>query len=135
MKSERIGFIGLGIMGSLMAQNLIDAGFKLTVFNRSRPRMERLVSAGAAPSTSPREVAEKSDVVITMVTDSEAVKEVVLGKGGVVEGAHAGLVLIDMSTISPSVTRSLSSALSSKGVTMLDAPVSGGDKGAKEMDT
>ena len=132
MKNPRIGFIGLGIMGRPMAQNLLKAGFQLTVYNRTKSPAELLVQSGATSASSPKEVAERSDLVITMVTDSEAVKEVVLGRGGVAEGAHDGLVLVDMSTISPSVTRSVSAALSAKGVRMLDAPVSGGDSGARE---
>jgi 3-hydroxyisobutyrate dehydrogenase len=132
MKNPRIGFIGLGIMGSSMARNLLKAGFQLTVYNRSRPPLDLLVSAGAKSAPSPKAVAERSDLVITMVTDSEAVEEVVMGPGGVVEGAHEGLVLIDMSTISPSVTRSVSASLAARGVSMLDAPVSGGDTGARE---
>jgi 3-hydroxyisobutyrate dehydrogenase len=132
MKNTRIGFIGLGIMGRPMAHNLLKGGFPVTVYNRSKPPVESLVTAGATAASSPKSVAERSDVVITMVTDSEAVSEVVLGKGGVIEGAHEGLVVIDMSTISPSVTRNLSATLAVKGVRMLDAPVSGGDSGAKE---
>ncbi len=132
MKNPRIGFIGLGIMGRPMAQNLLKAGFELTVYNRSKPPVDLLVSAGAAAAASPKTVAERSDVVITMVTDSEAVNDVVFGQGGVIEGARDGLVLIDMSTISPSVTRSVSASLAERGVSMLDAPVSGGDTGARE---
>jgi 2-hydroxy-3-oxopropionate reductase len=132
MKDPRIGFIGLGIMGRPMARNLLKSGFDLTVCNRSKPGVEELVSAGASSSPSPKATAERVDVVITMLTDSEAVNEVVLGRGGVAEGAHEGLVLIDMSTISPSVTRSVSASLAAKGVRMLDAPVSGGDTGARE---
>jgi 3-hydroxyisobutyrate dehydrogenase len=132
MKNPRIGFIGLGIMGKPMAQNLLKAGFQLTVYNRTQAPVALLVLAGAASAQSPKAVAERSDVVITMVTDSEAVNAVVLGEGGVIEGAHDGLVLIDMSTISPSVTRSISASLAGKGVSMLDAPVSGGDTGARE---
>jgi len=132
MKNPRIGFIGLGIMGRPMAQNLLKAGFQVTVYNRTGPAVELLVSSGASRAASPKAVAERSDLVITMVTDSEAVKEVVLGPGGVIEGAHGGLVLVDMSTISPSVTRSVSASLAAKGVRMLDAPVSGGDAGARE---
>jgi 3-hydroxyisobutyrate dehydrogenase len=130
--NPRIGFIGLGIMGSPMAQNLLKAGFQLTVYNRSRPPVDLLVSLGAKSATSPKAVAERSDVVITMVTDSEAVEDVVMGQEGLVEGAREGLVLIDMSTISPSLTRSVSASLATKGVSMLDAPVSGGDTGARE---
>lgn len=132
MKNPRIGFIGLGIMGRSMAQNLLKAGFQVAVYNRSKPPVDLLVSKGASAAPSPKALAERSDVVITMVTDAEAVKGVVLGKGGVVEGARQGLVLIDMSTISPSATRSVSAALAAKGARMLDAPVSGGDTGARE---
>ncbi len=132
MKNPRIGFIGLGIMGRPMAQNLLKAGFQVTVYNRTKPPVDLLVSSGAARAQSPKAVADRSDVVITMVTDSEAVKEVILGREGVIEGAHGGLVVIDMSTISPSVTRSVSAMLAAKGVRMLDAPVSGGDSGARE---
>jgi 3-hydroxyisobutyrate dehydrogenase len=132
MKNPRIGFVGLGIMGKAMAQNLLKAGFQVTVYNRSKPPVDLLIASGAASSPSPKAVAERSDVVITMVTDSEAVKEVVLGTGGVIEGAHAGLVLIDMSTISPSMTRTVSASLAEKSVSMLDAPVSGGDSGARD---
>ncbi|HVB95102.1 MAG TPA: NAD(P)-dependent oxidoreductase [Nitrososphaerales archaeon] len=132
MKNPRIGFIGLGIMGRPMAQNILKAGFQLTVYNRSKPPVDLLVASGAASAASPKAVAERSDLVITMVTDSEAVKDVVLGQGGVIEGAHKGMVLIDMSTISPSVTRSVSASMAAKGVAMLDAPVSGGDTGARE---
>lgn len=132
MKNPQIGFIGLGIMGRPMAQNLLKAGFKVTVYNRTEPPVELLLSSGASRSPSPRAVAEHSDVVITMVTDSEAVKEVVLGSEGVIEGAHGGLTLIDMSTISPSMTRKVSASLAARGVKMLDAPVSGGEGGARE---
>jgi 3-hydroxyisobutyrate dehydrogenase len=132
MKNPRIGFIGLGIMGRPMAQNLLRAGFQVTVYNRTKPPVDLLLSSGAMGAPSPKAVAERSDVVITMVTDSEAVREVVLGKGGLIGGAHGGLVLIDMSTISPSVTRSVSATLAGKGVRMLDAPVSGGDSGARD---
>jgi 3-hydroxyisobutyrate dehydrogenase len=131
-RNLKVGFIGLGIMGKPMAQNLLKAGFELTVFNRSKPPVDLLVSSGAAAADSPKAVAERSGVVITMVTDSEAVKSVVLGQGGVIEGAHEGLVLIDMSTIAPGVTRSVAASLASKGVCALDAPVSGGDVGARE---
>jgi len=119
-------------MGRPMAQNLLKAGFELTVYNRSKAPVDLLVSSGAASAESPKAVAERSDVVITMVTDSEAVKSVVLGRGGVIEGSHDGLVLIDMSTIAPAVARSVAGSLTSKGVPALDAPVSGGDKGARE---
>jgi 3-hydroxyisobutyrate dehydrogenase len=131
-RNLNVGFVGLGIMGRPMAQKLLKAGFELTVYNRSRPPVDLMIASGASAATSPKAVAERSDVVITMVTDSEAVKEVVLGQGGVLEGAHEGLTLIDMSTISPSVTRSVSASLAAKGVSALDAPVSGGDVGARD---
>ncbi|MEM2111391.1 MAG: 2-hydroxy-3-oxopropionate reductase [Candidatus Bathyarchaeia archaeon] len=128
----KIGFIGLGVMGKPMALNLLKAGYQLTVWNRTKPKMEELLAMGASGAESPKEVAEKSDVVITMVADSPDVEEVVLGPNGVIHGARKGLILIDMSTISPIVTRKIAEELSKKGVEMLDAPVSGGEKGAKE---
>ena len=130
--AKRIGFIGLGIMGKPMCRNLIKAGFPVTVYNRSRAAVEVVASYGAAPAKSSKEVAEKSDVVITIVTDSPDVEGVVLGRNGVIEGAKKGLTVIDMSTISPQVTRRIAADLASKGVDMLDAPVSGGEKGAIE---
>ncbi|MEM2876338.1 MAG: 2-hydroxy-3-oxopropionate reductase [Candidatus Bathyarchaeia archaeon] len=129
---KRIGFIGLGVMGKPMAMNLIKAGYHLTVWNRTRSKMDDLVRMGAEPGDSPRDVAEKSDVVITMVADSPDVEDVVLGPSGVVEAARPGLIVIDMSTISPSVTRKIAEKLREKGVEMLDAPVSGGEVGAKQ---
>jgi 3-hydroxyisobutyrate dehydrogenase len=129
---KRIGFIGLGIMGRPMSQNLLKAGYPVTVFNRSRPSVDALVQAGAKAASSPKEVAENSDVVITIVTDTPDVQQVILGKDGVLQGARKGLVVIDMSTISPKVTREISAELNKAGAAMLDAPVSGGDKGARE---
>ena len=128
----RIGFVGLGVMGKPMAKNLLNAGYPLTVWNRTRSKMSELLELGAKGANSPEEVAENSDIVITMVADSPDVEEVVLGRSGVIEGAREGLMLIDMSTISPDVTRSIAEKLSEKGVKMLDAPVSGGDIGAKK---
>ncbi|MFX1243287.1 MAG: 2-hydroxy-3-oxopropionate reductase [Promethearchaeota archaeon] len=129
--ADRIGFIGLGIMGRPMARNLMAAGYSLTVWNRSRPGIEELAGEGASPASSPQEVASRSDVVVTVVTDSPDVEEVALGPQGIIEGGRPGLVHIDMSTISPAVTRRIASALAQKGIEMLDAPVSGGDTGAK----
>ena len=131
-KKKRIGFIGLGVMGRPMALNLLKAGYPMVVWNRTRSKMKPLLEAGAEGADSPREVAEKSDVVITMVTDSPDVEEVILGSNGVIHGAHPGLIVIDMSTISPTVTRRIAQKLAEKGVKMLDAPVSGGDIGAKK---
>jgi len=131
-EKKRIGFIGLGVMGKPMATNLLKAGYPLTVWNRTRSKMNDLVAMGAYGANSPKEVAERSDVVITMVTDSPDVEEVILGPNGVIHGARPGLIVIDMSTISPIVTRKIAGELAKKGVKMLDAPVSGGEKGAIE---
>jgi 3-hydroxyisobutyrate dehydrogenase len=130
MSQPSVGFIGLGIMGRPMCKNLIQAGFPLTVWNRSQPGIDEVVGYGARAADSPRAVAEQSDVVITMVTDSPDVRQVILGEEGVIHGAKPGAVVIDMSTISPSVTREIAAALEAKGVHMMDAPVSGGDRGA-----
>jgi 2-hydroxy-3-oxopropionate reductase len=128
--AETIGFIGLGIMGKPMARNLVGAGYTLVVHNRSRGPVDELVAEGARAAGNPREVAQQSQIVITMLPDSPDVAAVVEGPDGVLAGASTGLVLIDMSTISPVVAQRLAQAAAGKGVTMLDAPVSGGDKGA-----
>ena len=128
--TERIGFIGLGLMGKPMARNLLKAGYTVAVHNRSRAAVDELAAEGATPATGPREVAEQSDVVITIVPDSPDVEAVVLGPGGVLEGARAGNLLIDMSTIAPGATKRIAAAALEHDVHMLDAPVSGGDKGA-----
>ena len=118
-------------MGSGMSMNLLKAGFPLTVWNRTQTKMKPLVEAGAEGADSPREVAERSDVVIVIVTDSSDVDEVLLGSRGVVHGAQPGTIVIDMSTISPAVTRRIATELGKKEVRMLDAPVSGGAIGAR----
>ena len=125
-----IGFIGLGIMGRPMARNLLKAGYSLIVHSRSRGPVDELVAAGAKAGTSPKDVAGRSDVLITMLPNSPDVELVALGKGGIVEGARPGLIYVDMSTISPLVSQKVAQALEAKGVRMLDAPVSGGEKGA-----
>ena len=127
---EKIGFVGLGIMGNPMSTNLLKAGYSVTVWNRTASRAGEIVSAGASTAGSAADVARSSDIVITIVTASAAVQEVVLGENGVIDGAKPGSVVIDMSTISPSVTREIADALKEKGVHMLDAPVSGGLPGA-----
>ncbi|MFQ5875610.1 MAG: NAD(P)-dependent oxidoreductase [Dehalococcoidia bacterium] len=127
---KRIGFIGLGLMGSGMSMNLLKAGFPLTVWNRTASKMKPLTDAGAEGAGSPREVAEASEVVISIVTDSPDVEEVILGPKGVIHGVRDGSVVIDMSTISPQVTQKIADTLSQKGAQMLDAPVSGGSWGA-----
>jgi 3-hydroxyisobutyrate dehydrogenase len=128
--SERIGFIGLGIMGQGMAANLLKAGFELTVWNRTITRMEDLVAQGAHAGASPDDVAARSDVVVICVSDTPDVQGVILGEHGVVHGARPGALVIDCSTISPQATRAMAAALIEKGVFMLDAPVSGGSEGA-----
>ncbi|MFD1425007.1 NAD(P)-dependent oxidoreductase [Laceyella sacchari] len=132
MEGLRIGFIGLGIMGKSMARNLHRAGFKVTVWNRTAAKMaEAKAEWGAHLADSPKDVAAQSNVVITMVGDTPDVREVVAGEEGVLAGARPGTVLIDMSTISPEATRELAELAAEQGVAMLDAPVSGGDVGAR----
>jgi 2-hydroxy-3-oxopropionate reductase len=130
--AETVGFIGLGIMGKPMAKNLMEAGYDLVVHNRSPEKAEELAGEGATAAGTPREVAEGCDVVITMLPDSPQVEEVLSGEGGVFEGVREGVLIVDMSTISPVVTESLSARAKEKGASLLDAPVSGGDVGAIE---
>jgi 2-hydroxy-3-oxopropionate reductase len=129
---EAIGFIGLGVMGDPMARNLIGAGHSLVVHNRSPQPARALAEAGAEVVNGPREVAERSDVVITMLPDSAAVEAVVLGEDGVLTGASKGDLLVDMSTIHPTVSVAVAQAAAERGVAALDAPVSGGDVGARQ---
>ncbi len=123
----KIGFIGLGIMGKPMAKNLLKAGHKLVVYDIHDALVRELVEAGAAAGESPKEVASRNELIITMLPNSPHVKEAVLGKNGVIEGAKPGSVLIDMSSIAPLASREVAAKLASKGVEMLDAPVSGGE--------
>ena len=126
-----VGFVGLGIMGAPMALNLMKAGYKLKVYNRSdRPRVQEVVDAGADRVDTPALAAVGSDVIITIVTDTPDVENVILGEDGVIHSAASGSTVIDMSTISPRVTQQIAEQLSEKGTRMLDAPVSGGDVGA-----
>ncbi|MEW5975750.1 MAG: 2-hydroxy-3-oxopropionate reductase [Acidobacteriota bacterium] len=127
---EKVGFIGLGIMGKPMALNLIRAGYSMVVYNRTTNKTQELVEAGAQRANSPKEVAAQTDVIITMVSDSPEVEAVVLNPGGVREGIRKGSVLVDMSSISPVVTQKIAAELAEKEVSMLDAPVSGGEAGA-----
>jgi 3-hydroxyisobutyrate dehydrogenase len=117
-------------MGKPMVHNLLKAGFAVTVCGRRQPVVDELVSAGASAADSPREVAEASDVIITMLPDSPDVKEVVTAEDGVLSGAKPGMAIIDMSTISPSVTREIAGIAAAQGVEYLDAPVTGGEPGA-----
>ena len=128
---ERIGFVGLGIMGKPMAAHLLEAGCPLTVLNRSRAPQDELVAAGAQAGQSPRHVAEQSDVVMTMLPDSPDVEQVILGQDGVMEGLRPGSLVIDMSTISPAVARRVATVARERGSDALDAPVSGGQVGAQ----
>jgi 2-hydroxy-3-oxopropionate reductase len=128
--AQAIGFIGLGIMGRPMARNLLKAGYPLIVHSRSRGPVDELVAAGAKAGASAKDVAGQSDVLITMLPNSPDVELVALGKDGIIEGVRRGLVYIDMSTISPIVSQKVGQALVAQGVPMLDAPVSGGEKGA-----
>ena len=127
---NRIGFVGLGIMGKPMARNLLKAGYALTVYSRRRESVEALIAEGAQGSYSPREVGERSTVVITMVTDTPDVQQVVLGSDGILSGLPSGGTIIDMSTISPTATREIAVSTQAKGIHFLDAPVSGGEGGA-----
>ncbi len=131
MPKPTVGFIGLGIMGAPMAKNLIDAGYALTVWNRSQAKVDAVAAHGAAGASSAKEVAEKSEIIITIVTDSPDVERVVLGEDGVIEGAASGSIVVDMTTMSPKITTEIATALAENGVQMLDAPVSGGDIGAQ----
>lgn len=127
---KKTGFIGLGIMGMPMCLNLLKAGYKVTVYNRTDLKTAGPVSRGAIKAASPAEVAANSTVIITIVSDTPDVESVILGKNGVIEGIKPGSVVIDMSTISPEATRNIAARLGEKGVHMLDAPVSGGEQGA-----
>ncbi len=123
----KVGFIGLGIMGKPMCKNLLKAGHEVVVIDRNSEVTSEFASLGASSAKTPKQVAEQSDVVITMLPNSPQVKEVVLGENGVIEGAKPGTVLIDMSSISPLAAKEVAAALNERKVEMLDAPVSGGE--------
>ena len=127
---EKIGFIGVGIMGKPMAKNLLKAGYHLIVHDINPIPVEELVKLGAEKADSPAEVAEKSDVVITMLPDSPDAEKVILGENGVLEGIKEGSIIIDMSSISPIVSKRIAKESKKKGIEMLDTPVSGGEPGA-----
>ncbi len=128
---QRIGFIGIGLMGQHIARHLLEAGHPVTVWNRTEKKAEDLLTAGAAWAGSPKEVAQVSDVVITMVTDSSASEEVTCGPDSILEGAKEGLILIDMGSIAPDMSRSIAQRARAKGIFMLDAPVTGNPKVAE----
>jgi len=128
----KIGFIGLGIMGKPMSKTLLKAGYSVVFLDRHQETTEELVAAGAEKAATPKAVAEKSDIIITMLPNSPQVKAVVLGENGIIEGAREGTIVIDMSSIAPLASREISQALAEKKVLMLDAPVSGGEPKAIE---
>jgi len=127
----KVGYIGLGLMGKSIARNILKAGFPLLVHNRSRAAVDELVAEGATSANSPKEVAEQVDVIFTNLPDTPDVEKVVLGENGIIEGAHEGLIYIDNSTIKPAAARRIAEKLAEKNVFALDAPVSGGDIGAR----
>ncbi|MCL2852351.1 MAG: NAD(P)-dependent oxidoreductase [Defluviitaleaceae bacterium] len=127
---ERIGFIGLGIMGKPMAGHILKAGYPMYVYNRSKEKAAELVEGGAVSASTPAEVAKACDIIITIVSDTPDVEAVLFGENGVAEGLSPGKIVVDMSTISADATRGFAKRVAEKGATMLDAPVSGGDIGA-----
>ena len=127
-----IGYIGLGLMGKSIARNILKAGFPLVVHNRSQAAVEELVAEGAGSASSPAETAAQVDIVFTNLPDSPDVEAVALGEGGILAGAHQGLIFVDNSTIKPATTRQIAGVMAKKGVLCLDAPVSGGDIGARD---
>jgi len=130
--STIVGYIGLGLMGKSIARNILKAGFSLVVHNRSKAAVDELVAEGAKSACSPAEVANQVDIVFTNLPDSPDVELVALGEKGIIEGVHPGLVFVDNSTIKPATARHIAEILSQKGVQCLDAPVSGGDIGARQ---
>ncbi len=128
--SKSVGFVGLGIMGRGMARNLLQAGFELRVWNRTRSRMDELVAAAAVAADSPAELASQCDIIIVCVSDTPDVQAVILGENGIIHGAQSGALVIDTSTISPRATREIADRLAQRELYMLDAPISGGSEGA-----
>ena len=129
---QKIGFAGIGLMGQQMTRRLLMAGFPLMIWNRTKDKAKDILSAGATWADSAKALAQACDVVITMVTDSAASEEVICGRNGILEGAHPGLILIDMGSIAPEMSRSIAARAKAKGVPMLDAPVTGAPKVASE---
>ena len=132
MTTQRLGWIGTGVMGASMASHLLDAGHQLTVFNRTRDKAQPLIDKGAKWAETPKAVAQKSEVIFTMVGFPDDVREVILGTDGVLSGAPSNAVVVDMTTSSPDLARTISTQCAGKGLSVLDAPVSGGDVGARE---
>lgn len=132
VKMLKVGYIGLGLMGKSIARNILKAGFPLVVHNRSRGAVQELVAEGAGEAFSPQEVAQQVDVVFTNLPDTPDVELVALGERGILHGAHPGLIHVDNSTIQPAAARRIAARLAEAGVQSLDAPVSGGDIGARQ---
>jgi 2-hydroxy-3-oxopropionate reductase len=128
---KTVGYIGLGLMGKSIARNILKAGFPLVVYNRSSAAVDELAAVGAQPASSPAEAASQVDIIFTNLPDTPDVEKVTLGRDGVIEGAHPGLIFVDNSTIKPAAARRIAEVLAEKGVLCLDAPVSGGDIGAR----
>ncbi|RMF87123.1 MAG: NAD(P)-dependent oxidoreductase [Nitrospinota bacterium] len=128
----KVAFIGMGTMGAPMALNILKAGHEVTVHNRTREKEEPVAKAGAKRAASPKEAAMGQEVIITCVSDTPDVEEVILGENGVIHGASPGSIVMDMSTISPAATRRIAAELGKKGIKMIDAPVSGGSEGAQK---
>jgi len=129
---QKVGFVGIGLMGQQMTRRLLMAGFPVKIWNRTKEKAKDILAAGAAWGDSPKACAQGADVVITMVTDSAASEEVICGQNGALEGAHPGLILIDMGSIAPEMSRAIAATAKAKGVPMLDAPVTGNPKVASE---
>lgn len=132
MTDRTVGFIGTGIMGQPMAENVIDAGYEVVAHNRSRQSVEELAELGAQPATSPADVTRRADVIVTVLPDTDAVTSVVTGPDGILDELSEGQIYIDMSTISPGKTEELAEMVDERGAAMLDAPISGGEEGAIE---
>ncbi len=131
-EKSSIGFIGLGVMGKAMAENILAAGFALTVHNRSRAAVDALVGLGARAADSPAAVAANADIVVLCLPDTPDVERVLFGADGVAEAVRAGTIVVDTSTISPAATRDFAARLAERHVALVDSPVSGGPKGAKD---
>jgi 2-hydroxy-3-oxopropionate reductase len=128
----KVGYIGLGLMGKSIARNILKAGFPLFIHNRSQASVQELIAEGARPGSTPAVVAAQVDIIFTNLPDSADVEQVVLGPKGIIEGAHSGLMQVDNSTIKPASSRLIAERLAARGVMSLDAPVSGGDIGARD---
>ena len=128
----KVAFIGMGTMGAPMALNILNAGHDVTVYNRTREREEPIAEKGAHRAASPQQAAAGAEIIVTCVSDTPDVENTILGEEGVIHGAEAGAIVIDMSTISPTATQKMASELAAKGIKMLDAPVSGGSEGAQK---